>query len=263
MPLFPSRSEAGVRRGLCRGALALLACLSTVAAAEERVELFAAASMTDAIDQVVTRFEASHEVDVVTVYAASSTLARQIAHGAPAEVYISANFMWMDWLGEQDVSLTRRADLLHNRLALIASQDSPLDDVAPGESDSLAERLADGERLAVGDPAHVPAGIYARQALESLGEWQALAPRLARADNVRAALALVARGETPLGVVYHTDALASDAVRPLGLFPESSHPPITYPIATIGADPSPAALALRRWLESEEARGIFKAQGFR
>ncbi|GED21784.1 molybdate ABC transporter substrate-binding protein [Halomonas halmophila] len=252
-----------LRCGLCGGALALLTCLPTFAVAEARVELFAAASMTDAIDEALVRFEASHDVDVVPVYAASSTLARQIAHGAPAEVYIPANVKWMDWLGEQGVILSERTALLHNRLALIAPQDSPFDDLAPGEGESLADRLADGERLAVGDPAHVPAGIYARQALESLGEWQALSPRLARAANVRAALALVARGEAPLGVVYRTDALASDAVRSLGLFPESAHPPITYPIATIGAAPSPAALELRGWLESEEAMEIFKAQGFR
>ncbi|MDT8895715.1 molybdate ABC transporter substrate-binding protein [Halomonas sp. I1] len=243
----------------------LVAALLTVAAsasAEDRVELFAAASMTDAIDRMVARFEASHDVEVVPVYAASSTLARQIANGAPAEVYISANVEWMDWLGEQGVALTERTDLVHNRLALVAPADSQQKPFAPGDDETIAARLGEDARLAVGDPAHVPAGIYARQALQSLGEWETLAPRLARAANVRAALALVERGEAPLGVVYSTDARASDTVRQLGLFPSSSHASITYPVAVVGERPSDAALTLRRWLESDDAMAIFRAEGF-
>ncbi|WP_328717266.1 molybdate ABC transporter substrate-binding protein [Halomonas elongata] len=240
----------------------LLLTLASSASAGERVELFAAASMTDAIDRAVARFEATHDVDVVPVYAASSTLARQIANGAPAELYISANVEWMDWLGEQGVTLSERADLVHNRLALVAPADTTREPFTPGEGETLAARLGDSERLAVGDPAHVPAGIYARQALQSLGEWEALAPRLARADNVRAALALVERGEAPLGVVYRTDAEASDGVRLLGLFPSDAHEPIIYPIAAIGAHPSEGALTFRRWLESDDAKAIFQRAGF-
>ncbi|MFM9272097.1 molybdate ABC transporter substrate-binding protein [Halomonas elongata] len=247
-----------------RGVLVALACLMAMpsAMAQDRIHLFAAASMTDAIDRAVARFEATHDVDVVPVYAASSTLARQIANGAPAELYISANVEWMDWLGEQGVTLSERADLVHNRLALVAPADTTREPFTPGGGETLAARLGDGERLAVGDPAHVPAGIYARQALQSLGEWEALAPRLARADNVRAALALVERGEVPLGVVYRTDAEASDGVRLLGLFPSDAHEPIIYPIAAIGAHPSEGALTFRRWLESDDAKAIFQRAGF-
>lgn len=241
--------------------LTLLAMVAP-ASADDRVELFAAASMTDAIDRAVARFEASHDVDVVPVYAASSTLARQIANGAPAELYISANVEWMDWLGEQGVTLTERTDLAHNRLALVAPTDARREPFTPDAGETIAARLGEDERLAVGDPSHVPAGIYARQALGSLGEWEALAPRLARADNVRAALALVERGEVPLGVVYRTDAEASDAVQQQGLFPSSSHESITYPIAAIGENPSEGAQALRRWLESDDAMAIFRGAGF-
>ncbi|MDR5858117.1 molybdate ABC transporter substrate-binding protein [Halomonas eurihalina] len=240
----------------------MLLMLASSASAGERVELFAAASMTDAIDRAVARFEATHDVDVVPVYAASSTLARQIANGAPAELCISANVEWMDWLGEQGVTLSERADLAHNRLALVAPADTSRKPFTPGDGEPLAARLGESERLAAGDPAHVPAGIYARQALQSLGEWEALAPRLARADNVRAALALVERGEAPLGVVYRTDAEASDGVRLLGLFPSDAHEPIIYPIAVIGANPSEGALTFRRWLESDDAKAIFRAEGF-
>ncbi|SHL06557.1 molybdate transport system substrate-binding protein [Halomonas caseinilytica] len=245
------------------GMAPMLLVVAMSASANERVELFAAASMTDAIDRAVARFEATHDVDVVPVYAASSTLARQIANGAPAELYISANVEWMDWLGEQGVALSERADLVHNRLALVAPAGTQHEPFTPGEGEPLAARLGENERLAVGDPAHVPAGIYARQALQSLGEWEALASRLARADNVRAALALVERGEAPMGVVYRTDAEASDGVRTLGMFPSTSHEPITYPVAVIGQAPSEQALALRAWLEGDDAMAIFAEHGFR
>lgn len=252
------------RRGRARLAAALILLLGATAPAqaEPTVRVFAAASLTDALNAAIARYERAHDVDVVPVYAASSTAARQIARGAPADLYLSANARWMDWLAEQGVALAARDDLLYNRLELIAAPSAASAPVTPGEGTPLSALLADGERLAVGDPDHVPAGLYARQALRALGEWQALAPRLARADNVRAALALVARGEAPLGIVYRTDALAGDAVHRLGTFPADSHPPIRYPVALIDPPAGEAARAFRDWLDGEAARAIFVEHGF-
>lgn len=244
-------------------ALALSLGMGSLSAlAGERVKVFAAASLTDAVDALAEAYEREHDVEVVPVYAASSTLARQIANGAPAEIYLSANEQWMDWLGAQgEIPLTQRHDVLNNRLALIAPQDSEIAAFTPSEATSIAERLGTG-RLAVGNPAHVPAGIYAKQALQGLGQWQTLRARLARADNVRTALALVERGEAPLGIVYASDAQASDKVETLGLFPDASHEPIIYPMALIGDAPSDAAKSLADWLDGRQAAAIFKRFGF-
>lgn len=241
---------------------AVLAFASLPLQANPRISVYAAASLTDAMGAVIQAYEASHPVDLVPVYASSSTLARQIDNGAPADIYLSANEQWMDWLAQRGIALSQRADLLQNRLALIAPGTSPIEPFAIGDTTPIATYLQPGERLSVGDPDHVPAGIYARQALEHLGEWDALQDRLARGDNVRAALALVERGETPLGIVYQTDAQASQVVRLIGLFPEDSHPAITYPVALIGASPSDAARAFRDWLMQPAARDIFTRCGF-
>lgn len=259
MQLFEGKWSA-----LAAGGVTL--ALSLGVQADERVHLLAAASLTNAVDEAVALYNAENDVDVATVYASSSTLARQIANGSPVDIYLSANTRWMDWLEDEGVVLSERSDLLNNRLVLIAPLDSPIEALVPGEGEALSEALADGERMAVGDPDHVPAGLYTREALESLGEWDALAPRLARADNVRAALALVERGEAPLGAVYRTDGMASDKVRELGAFPQSSHTPVTYPIALISESveepPSAEAQALREWLGGEQARAVFERHGF-
>ncbi|WP_447957429.1 molybdate ABC transporter substrate-binding protein [Vreelandella sp. EE7] len=243
--------------------LLLLFALSAEAA--DNVHVAAAASLTDAMDEAIAAFEADHDITVTPVYASSSTLARQIANASPAQVFLSANVEWMDWLEEQGIGLTERRDLLHNRLALVTGNENPAA-FTPGEDGTIDTLLADSERLSVGDPDHVPAGIYTRQALEALGEWEALAPRLARGSDVRAALALVEREEAPVGVVYQTDALASPRVHTLGLFPADTHEPITYPVALIGADDASkdatAAQTLRTWLESDEALAIFGEYGF-
>lgn len=236
--------------------------LATPTLAATRISVYAAASLTDAMNAVVSAYETRHDVDIVPVYASSSTLARQIANGAPADLYVSANEKWMDWLGEQGIQLNDRGDLLQNRLALIAPTDSPVDHFTPGAGKPIVSLLHKGERVSVGDPAHVPAGIYAKQALQSLGEWKDLEDRLARGDNVRAALALVERGETPVGIVYQTDAKASKAVRQLGLFPEDSHKTITYPAALIGPAHSDALGDFRTWLAGPEAMAIFQRFGF-
>lgn len=223
----------------------------------------AAASLTDALNEVIETYTVQHpDTTIVPIYASSSTLARQIANGAPSDLFISANLAWMDWLEEQDVSLQQRGDLLQNRLVLIAPVNSEVEAFSPGEGSALVSLLTTGERLSVGDPDHVPAGIYSRQALEALGEWQALEPRLARGNDVRGALTLVERGETPAGIVYQTDAEASEGVRTLGLFPLDSHEPIVYPIALVDAENNTAAAALRAWLEGDEAGRIFAKYGF-
>lgn len=223
----------------------------------------AAASLTDAMDEAIKAYTARHpDTTIVPIYASSSTLARQIVNGAPSDLFISANLAWMDWLEEQEVSLQQRGVLLQNRLALIAPVDSEVGAFSPGEEAAVISLLAAGERLSVGDPDHVPAGNYARQALEALGEWQELEPRLAPSHDVRGALALVERGETPAGIVYQTDAEASVRVRTLGLFPLDTHEPIVYPAALIGDENNSAATAFLAWLEGDEAVAIFAEHGF-
>ncbi|OHV13806.1 molybdate ABC transporter substrate-binding protein [Kushneria phosphatilytica] len=260
---MPEPGPTACKRILLGAALMTASLLATTAQAGQQIHVYAAASLTDAMDALASRYEKRHEnIDIVPVYASSSTVARQIAHGAPADIYFSANEKWMNWLSEQGVPLSDRADLLNNRLALIAPKDSEVAPFTPDARHPLAVKLHDGDRLAVGDPDHVPAGIYAKQSLKSLGEWEALMPRLARANDVRAALALVERGEVPMGIVYATDAQASDGVKTLGYFPADSHSSITYPVALVGEHSDDAARAFRQWLAGSDAATIFKRFGF-
>jgi molybdate transport system substrate-binding protein len=241
----------------------ILFSLPTASAlASDNVHVAAAASLTDALNDAIAVYETHNDVDVTAIYASSSTLARQIASGSPAQLFLSANVTWMDWLEDQHINVQQRRDLLQNRLALVSASDSVPMQFTPGEGIAIETLLGERDRLSVGDPDHVPAGIYTQQALETLGEWEALAPRLARGNDVRAALALVEREETPIGVVYQTDAFASKAIRVLGLFPATSHDPITYPVALIDAEQNAAAVALQAWLTSEEALAIFAEHGF-
>lgn len=223
-----------------------------------------AASLTESMEAAIKAYTAQHQdITIVPVYASSSTLAQQIAHGAPSELFVSANLLWMDWLEQQGIALQARTDLLQNRLMLIAPADSALTAFTPGQDGPLTNLLGTRDRLSVGDPDHVPAGLYAKQAMEALGEWPDLEPRLARAHDVRAALALVERGETPIGIVYQTDARSSNRVRRLGLFPLDSHEPIIYPVAVIGdTESNGVASEFLAWLEGEEALEIFVAHGF-
>ena len=243
----------------------LLMLLLTIApaSAAEKVRLFAAASMTNALQEAVADFEASNNIEVTTVYAASSALARQISRGAPADIYISANRKWMDYLQQQGVvDDSRHTTLLYNQLVLIAGRQYDGHLITPSADMDLAA-LLDGGRLAMADPAHVPAGIYARQALQSLTLWQQAAPLITRSHNVRSALLLVERGETPLGIVYKTDALASRGVRIVAEFDSGSHDPIEYPLALLNdaAQKTPAQ-KLFRYLQSAPASVIFQRHGF-
>ncbi len=222
--------------------------------------VFAAASLTDALQQIDSAFSAQTGIAVEASFAASSVLAKQIEAGAPAQVFLSADREWMDYLEQRGrLQGGSRRDLLGNELVLIAPADSALQlKIAPHFA--LLAALGDG-RLASGDPDSVPAGLYARAALTRLGVWPQLADRLVRAENVRAALMYVARGEAPLGIVYQTDARAEGRVRVIDVFPADSHPPITYPLAlTAGAGADAARYAA--FLRSDVARDIFVGRGF-
>jgi molybdate transport system substrate-binding protein len=229
-------------------------------AAEGPVLVFAAASLTDVLEEIDAAFTASTGVHVRASYAASSVLAKQIEAGAPADIFLSADKEWMDYLeSHQLLKDGSRRDLLGNQLVLIAPASSPVQLKLVRGMD-LAGALKGG-RLASGDPDSVPAGIYARQALTQLGAWEAIADHLVRAENVRAALAYVARGEAPLGIVYRTDALAEKRVRIVDTFPGSSHPPINYPVArTLQSNPD--ARRYSDFLLSEAGRAIFTKYGF-
>ena len=235
---------------------------STPAPAQsQRLLVFAAASLKDALDDANAAYRRETGQETATSYAASSTLAKQIEAAAPADVFISADLDWMDYLAKRNlIKPETRANLLGNRLVLIAPVDSAAKlDIAPNFP--LAQALGNG-RLAIADPNGVPAGRYAKAALESLGVWSSVADRLAPAENVRAALALVSRGEAPLGIVYRTDAVADKGVKILGTFPDDAHPPIIYPIAVVASSTNPGAAGYIAFLKSSAARGLFETHGF-
>ena len=223
--------------------------------------VLAAASLQEAMGDAADAWAAQGHVRPVISFAASSALARQIAAGAPADMFIAADEEWMDYVAAQKrIRSGTRADFLTNRLVLVAPV-SRRTDIAIAPGFPLARTLGT-DRLAMADPDAVPAGKYGRAALESLGVWNSVAPKLARAENVRAALALVERGAAPLGIVYASDAKASDKVRVVGVFPESSHPPIVYPLALLASSQSADAAGFRAFLLSPQAARIFIARGF-
>ncbi|MCF7748523.1 molybdate ABC transporter substrate-binding protein [Sulfitobacter sp. M39] len=232
--------------------LIFAALLPTLAQAEQpSVTVFAAASLRGALDEVARGYDG----DVALSFGGSGTMARQIDAGAPADVVLLAAPVWMTWLRDRGaVQADAVVDLLGNSLVVIAPADS---DIAPDPAD-LAGALGDA-RLAMGQRDAVPAGIYAREWLEVTGQWEAIAPRLAETDNVRSALALVARAETPLGIVYRTDALAEPQVRILYDIPQGTHSPITYPAAAL----SDSGAAFMAHLQSDDARAVFARHGFK
>lgn len=250
--------------GRTLAALLLLAMAAIPPArAGEPLTLFAAASLAEAMDEILAAHEAATGAPVRASYAASSTLARQIEAGAPTDIFASANVRWMDHLAVRGlVDAATRVSPIANRLVLVAPAGTPGGEIAIGPGLDLAARMGPKTRLAVGDPDHVPAGLYAEQALASLGLWAELAPRLARADDVRAALALVARGETPFGIVYATDAAITPAVRVVGTFPADSHRPIVYPFAVVAGAARPAVADLFAFVTEDAALAIFEDFGF-
>jgi len=229
-------------------------------AAAETLTLFAAASLKDALDENVRAYQVGTGDKIVVSYAASSALAKQIESGAPADLFISADLDWMAYLERRGlVKVDTRRNLLRNRLVLIAPADSRVSvKIEPGFP--LARVLGDG-RLAMANPDAVPAGKYGKAALEALGVWKDVAPKVVGAENVRAALVLVSRGEAPLGIVYRTDAAVEPKVRIVAEFPENSHPAIIYPAAVTATGKS-AAGAFLESLSKPAARAVFRKYGF-
>jgi molybdate transport system substrate-binding protein len=242
--------------------LALLGLVVLLAAQQVRADtltVFAAASLKNALDDIAAKWKDSGAGTVGASYASSSTLAKQIEQGAPADVFISADTQWMDYVNKRSL-VEKPHDLLGNRLVLIAAKDNPLTlEIKPGLN--LVEVL-DGGRLAVGDPSNVPAGIYAKEALTKLKIWDAVQPKLAPAADVRAALTLVSRGEAPLGIVYETDAKVDAKVRIVSVFPEDSHKPIVYPVAVVKSSKNPNAAKFVAFLDNPAAKEIFVKYGF-
>ena len=226
------------------------------------VTVFAAASLQEALDAAAHSFESASGNKVTVSYAASNALARQIESGAPADLFISADTEWIDYVESRGlVAPGSRRALLGNDLVLIAPAASNVEvKLAPGVN--IAAILGE-KRIALANPDAVPAGKYAKAAFTALGAWSALEGKVAAADNVRAALALVARAETPLGVVYRTDAMAEKNVRVVDTFPAGTHPPIVYPMVVLKRSTTPAAIALATYLAGPEAHATFGKFGFR
>lgn len=261
-----------VRRGLLTLAFAALigAGLIQPVAADTSSDggqpllVFAAASLKNAMDGVFRAYDDSHDGAGVKVsYAGSSTLARQIEAGAPADVYVSANRQWMNKLASDGlIDKSSRYDLLGNSLVLIAPRGSDVQ-VELDRNIDLLSKLGSDNYLAMANTAAVPAGIYGKQALQWLGVWPQMQGHIAQANDVRAALALVARGGAPLGVVYASDALAEKSVRVVDTFPAASHEPIIYPVAATAASDNPRAADFLTFLKSTQAADIFKRWGFK
>lgn len=242
--------------------LVLAAQLALAAAATAKdIVVFAAASLKNALDDASVAYEKETGTKALISYAASSTLAKQVESGAPADLFISADLDWMDYLQKRNlIKADTRATLLGNKLVLIApASNTAKVDIKPGFA--LADLLGN-ERLAMADPAAVPAGKYGKAALEKLGVWDAVSSKIAPAEDVRSALLLVSRGETPLGIVYATDAAADKGVRIVAAFPEDSHPPIVYPAAVLASSDNAEAAAFLDYLKSYKARPFFERQGF-
>ncbi|MGE5161275.1 MAG: molybdate ABC transporter substrate-binding protein [Betaproteobacteria bacterium] len=240
----------------------LLAVLVPVVVHAEEVTVFAASSLQNAIEDVAALYQRATDRRLRLSFAASSVLARQIEQGAPASLFISADERWMDYLQSRKliVNETRKA-LLGNRLVLVVPAGSSLrTDLRPG-FDFLSLLGREG-RWVTGDPSNVPVGRYAQQALTFLGAWDAAAPRLVRAENVRVALSFVERGETAAGVVYETDAATTSKVRVAGVFPAESHSPISYPVAVVERFDSREARDLLQFLQADAAREVFRRYGF-
>ena len=232
------------------------------AIAAENITVFAAASLTNALQDIASEYEKGRDVKIVSSFASSSTLARQIEQGAPADLFISADQQWMDYASEKKtIDNGSRVTLLGNDLVLVAptaSQPQPVNISKTTDWKSLLK----GQRLAVGDPDHVPAGIYAKEALQNLGAWEQLSPLMARSNSVRAALALVERNETPYGIVYGSDAIASKKVTVVGIFPKESHKPVEYPLAIVTDHNNARVKAFYDYLKGPEAAVVFKKYGF-
>jgi molybdate transport system substrate-binding protein len=236
-------------------------CAASAAEAKAPV-VFAAASMKNALDAVNAAWKKKTGFSALISYAASSSLAKQIAQGAPADIYVSADLDWMDYLAKRHLIDPRtRVDLLGNALVLVVPKESSATKVDIASNFPLSRLLGQG-KLAMANVDSVPAGKYGKEALISLHVWDSVKADIAQAQNVRAALALVARGEAPFGIVYRTDAVAEPNVKIVGTFPEASHAPIIYPVAELAAAKTPEASDFLAFMTSDAAKPLFEAQGF-
>ena len=244
------------------GATLSLSVVGHALADDAKITVFAAASLTNAMQDIAKAYKKEKNVDVVSSFASSSTLARQIEAGAPADLFISADQKWMDYaVDKKAIDTATRETLLGNSLVVIAPKASEQSDITVDAKTNWTSLLKGG-RLAVGDPDHVPAGIYAKEALQKLGAWETLSSKLAPAEDVRGALALVERNEAPLGIVYGSDAVASKGVKVVGTFPEDSHQKVEYPIAIIDGHKNATVSAFYDYLKGPQASEIFKHYGF-
>ena len=249
-----------VTRWIRAGVAAAVIALGSTTAHAAGITVFAAASLSDALNDVARTYRAKTGNDVVFSFAASSALAKQIAASGGADVFMSADTDWMDYLDKKGlIAAGSRKNLLGNHLVLVAPvAENPSIKIAP--KFDLAGALHGG-RLSLADPASVPAGKYARAALAALGVWDSVADKLVPAENVRVALSYVSRGEAPLGIVYITDAMSDKGVRIVGTFPENTHAPIVYPVGLV-KDGKPEARAFVDFLSGPEARAVFEKDGF-
>ena len=226
--------------------------------------VFAAASLKEAMDEAGAAWQRQSGRDVRTSYAASSALARQVEQGAPADVFISADSDWMDYLQQRSlIDVATRRDLLGNTLVLVAPKQAKAKPLALRKGTDLLPLLGKDGRIALALTASVPAGKYAKASLTALGVWDGVSGKLAQAENVRTALQYVARGESPLGIVYDTDAKVEPRVRIVGLFPDATHPRIVYPAAVVAASKNPDAVKFLTYMSSPAAAAIFQKYGFK
>jgi molybdate transport system substrate-binding protein len=257
MKYAPSRAACGVAK-----TLALLVALLPAFAHADDLLVFAAASLKPALDEIIATPQAKAIGEIKASYAASSQLAHQIEAGAPAALFISADQDWMNAVEAKDhIARDTRVDLLGNALVLVAPKDRSTVLTIADHFD-IAGALGKDGRLALGEPNSVPAGKYAKSALTALGVWDSIQSRVVSADNVRAALNFVVRGEAPLGIVYRSDAISEPAVRVVDTFPQSTHAPIVYPAAIVAGHDSPAARQLLGLLREPGAQAIFRRYGF-
>jgi molybdate transport system substrate-binding protein len=266
--LLVGQSMPSCIRGLLASLILITAAAGLIgtAGAEQpsrrAVTVFAASSLQNALEDAARAFTQETGTAVRFSFAASSALARQIGEGAPADLFASADQEWMDYLAERQlIRPESRIDLLGNRLVVVAPKTSKLASLSLTPA-GLREALGPEGRIATGEVASVPVGRYARTALRSLGLWDAAAARLAQSENARAALAFVARGEAPLGVVYESDARAEVNVKVVAVIPENAHPPVVYPFGIVGASMNPDTGRFLAFLASTDARPFLEAQGF-
>lgn len=240
----------------------LLSLLMLMQNAVAKVTVFAAASMTNVLQQIAEQYKQDNpREEIVFSFASSSTLAKQIEHGAEADIFVSADLKWIDYLAEKKaIESGSKTILAGNRLVMIAARNSKVEQI--DLSNLQWHQLLDNNYLAMGDPNHVPAGIYAKTAFNSLGQWENIQSKVAAANNVRAALLLVERGETPLGVVYSTDAKVSKKVKIVAAFPENTHAPIEYPMAIIQERQTPAVQRFFDYLQSDKTKRQLVENGF-